>query len=339
MGECIFLSVTSCDSQALAQDDYWLKTLFNWIVFPQKEKLQKELSMVKGNLKVMTELLNELTPGQSPQDEVELLQVCVCMCVSKCVLANLGICFTLIQFVHPLSVLLTFADCKTALHYRHLRYHVLIKVFWDCLKQAETFDVLAFNFRYTYQWRLNNVFFCVCLCVFVKAAAVFGVQEDADSRGGAHPPAAGRRFHGGAAGCKWRPKQCLHPLREVCWGKQHPSSDSAAARLLAFASFIHILVQLGFRFDRLNKAQMTNAPQVRKQSELCLHEWWRLETVMFFSGILTLSELHCKLEPHRHEPSAYTFRPASCHHSNQPTSRQHHSQSEEITKPQWASFA
>lgn len=38
------------------------------------------------------------------------------------------------------------------------------------------------------------------VCVFVEAAAVFRVQEDADSRGGAHSPAAGRRFHGGAAG-------------------------------------------------------------------------------------------------------------------------------------------
>lgn len=46
----------------------------------QKEKLQKELSMVKGNLKVMTELLNELTPGQSPQDEVELLQQLYSVC-------------------------------------------------------------------------------------------------------------------------------------------------------------------------------------------------------------------------------------------------------------------
>lgn len=29
---------------------------------------------------------------------------------------------------------------------------------------------------------------------------------------------------------------------------------------------------LGFRFDRLNKAQMTNAPQVRRQIEICLCE-------------------------------------------------------------------
>lgn len=39
------------------------------------------------------------------------------------------------------------------------------------------------------------------LCVFVEAAAVLGVQEDADPCGGTHPPAAGWRFHGGAAGC------------------------------------------------------------------------------------------------------------------------------------------
>lgn len=45
--------------------------------FPQKEKLQSELSLVKGNLKVMTEMLNELRPGLSKQDETELLQVCM----------------------------------------------------------------------------------------------------------------------------------------------------------------------------------------------------------------------------------------------------------------------
>lgn len=43
----------------------------------QEEKLRHELALVKGNLTVMSEMLNELIPGQSQQDETELLQVCV----------------------------------------------------------------------------------------------------------------------------------------------------------------------------------------------------------------------------------------------------------------------
>lgn len=46
----------------------------------QEQKLRSELALVKGNLTVMSELLNELTPGQSQQDDTELLQVCVCVC-------------------------------------------------------------------------------------------------------------------------------------------------------------------------------------------------------------------------------------------------------------------
>lgn len=43
----------------------------------QEEKLRRELALVKGNLTVMSEMLNELIPGQSQQDDTELLQVCV----------------------------------------------------------------------------------------------------------------------------------------------------------------------------------------------------------------------------------------------------------------------
>lgn len=47
----------------------------------QEEKLRSELALVKGNLKVMSEMLNELVPGQSQKDDAQLLQVCVCVCV------------------------------------------------------------------------------------------------------------------------------------------------------------------------------------------------------------------------------------------------------------------
>ncbi|XP_068607613.1 target of Myb1 membrane trafficking protein-like isoform X2 [Brachionichthys hirsutus] len=40
----------------------------------QEEKLRKELALVRGNLTVMSDMLNELTPGQSQQDDVALLQ-------------------------------------------------------------------------------------------------------------------------------------------------------------------------------------------------------------------------------------------------------------------------
>ncbi|XP_056266097.1 target of Myb1 membrane trafficking protein-like isoform X2 [Pseudoliparis swirei] len=48
----------------------------------QERKLRKELSLVKGNLTVMTELLNELIPGQSQQDDTELLQQLYSVCKS-----------------------------------------------------------------------------------------------------------------------------------------------------------------------------------------------------------------------------------------------------------------
>lgn len=37
---------------------------------------------MRGNLTVMSEMLNELIPGQSQQDDTELLQVCVCVCLN-----------------------------------------------------------------------------------------------------------------------------------------------------------------------------------------------------------------------------------------------------------------
>lgn len=59
--------------------------LFSSLLFPlQKDKLQQELALVKGNLIVMNEMLNEVKPGQSKQDDTELLQVCsfsTCLCV------------------------------------------------------------------------------------------------------------------------------------------------------------------------------------------------------------------------------------------------------------------
>ncbi|XP_034393944.1 target of Myb protein 1-like isoform X2 [Cyclopterus lumpus] len=48
----------------------------------QERKLQNELVLVKGNLTVMTELLNELIPGQSQQDDTELLQQLYSVCKS-----------------------------------------------------------------------------------------------------------------------------------------------------------------------------------------------------------------------------------------------------------------
>ncbi|XP_077427963.1 target of Myb1 membrane trafficking protein isoform X2 [Vanacampus margaritifer] len=46
----------------------------------QKDKLQRELALVKGNLTVMAEMLNELKPGQSTQDDTELLQQIYSVC-------------------------------------------------------------------------------------------------------------------------------------------------------------------------------------------------------------------------------------------------------------------
>ncbi|XP_035536905.1 target of Myb protein 1-like [Morone saxatilis] len=46
----------------------------------QEQKLRSELALVKGNLTVMSEMLNELTPGQSQQDDTELLQQLYSVC-------------------------------------------------------------------------------------------------------------------------------------------------------------------------------------------------------------------------------------------------------------------
>ena len=61
----------------------WLLILKKRNVFLliQEQKLRSELALVKGNLTVMSEMLNELIPGQSQRDDTELLQVCVCLCV------------------------------------------------------------------------------------------------------------------------------------------------------------------------------------------------------------------------------------------------------------------
>uniref|UniRef100_A0A1A8J4K6 Target of myb1 (Chicken) n=2 Tax=Nothobranchius kuhntae TaxID=321403 RepID=A0A1A8J4K6_NOTKU len=46
----------------------------------QEEKLRRELALVKGNLTVMSQMLNELTPGQGEADDAELLQQLVSVC-------------------------------------------------------------------------------------------------------------------------------------------------------------------------------------------------------------------------------------------------------------------
>nr|XP_046260184.1 target of Myb protein 1-like isoform X2 [Scatophagus argus] len=46
----------------------------------QEQKLRRELALVKGNLTVMSEMLNELIPGQSQQDDTELLQQLYSVC-------------------------------------------------------------------------------------------------------------------------------------------------------------------------------------------------------------------------------------------------------------------
>ncbi|XP_029917601.1 target of Myb protein 1 [Myripristis murdjan] len=48
----------------------------------QEQKLRSELALVKGNLSVMSEMLNQLTPGQSQQDDAELLQQLYSVCKS-----------------------------------------------------------------------------------------------------------------------------------------------------------------------------------------------------------------------------------------------------------------
>ncbi|XP_076585831.1 target of Myb1 membrane trafficking protein isoform X2 [Chaetodon auriga] len=48
----------------------------------QEQKLRSELALVKGNLTVMSEMLNELTPGQCQQDDTELLQQLYSVCKS-----------------------------------------------------------------------------------------------------------------------------------------------------------------------------------------------------------------------------------------------------------------
>ncbi|XP_061844168.1 target of Myb1 membrane trafficking protein-like isoform X3 [Nerophis lumbriciformis] len=52
----------------------------NTLSAEQKEKLQREVALVKGNLTVMSEMLNELKPGQSPLNDTELLQQLYSVC-------------------------------------------------------------------------------------------------------------------------------------------------------------------------------------------------------------------------------------------------------------------
>ncbi|TSK62632.1 TOM1-like protein 2 [Bagarius yarrelli] len=46
----------------------------------QKQKLRAELDLVRGNLKVMTEMLNQLRPGESSSSDTELLQQLYSVC-------------------------------------------------------------------------------------------------------------------------------------------------------------------------------------------------------------------------------------------------------------------
>ncbi|XP_020496976.1 target of Myb1 membrane trafficking protein isoform X1 [Labrus bergylta] len=46
----------------------------------QEQKLRSELALIKGNLTVMSEMLNELIPGQIQQDDTELLQQLYSVC-------------------------------------------------------------------------------------------------------------------------------------------------------------------------------------------------------------------------------------------------------------------
>ncbi|XP_060774840.1 target of Myb1 membrane trafficking protein-like isoform X2 [Neoarius graeffei] len=46
----------------------------------QKQKLRAELDLVNGNLKVMTDMLNQLTPGESSPSDTELLQQLYSVC-------------------------------------------------------------------------------------------------------------------------------------------------------------------------------------------------------------------------------------------------------------------
>ncbi|KAM3865373.1 target of Myb1 membrane trafficking protein [Diretmus argenteus] len=48
----------------------------------QEQKLRRELELVKGNLTVMSEMLNQLTPGHSQQEDAELLQQLYSVCKS-----------------------------------------------------------------------------------------------------------------------------------------------------------------------------------------------------------------------------------------------------------------
>ncbi|XP_039665905.1 target of Myb protein 1-like isoform X3 [Perca fluviatilis] len=48
----------------------------------QEQKLRSELALVKGNVTVMSEMLNELIPGQSQPDDTELLQQLYSVCKS-----------------------------------------------------------------------------------------------------------------------------------------------------------------------------------------------------------------------------------------------------------------
>lgn len=108
------------------------------------------------------------------------------------------------------------------------------------------------------------------------------------------------------------------------------------------AWFILIVLWLCFRFDRLNKAQITNPPQVRNDldycSAVCARKLRGVLLRLHLLYILTVAELYHEPEPHQLQPRAFDSQPTCRHHSNQPTSRQHLGQSTTITQPQWVNF-
>lgn len=47
------------------------------------DKLKTELEIVQGNMQVFGEMLNELVPGKAHQSDIELMQVCLVLCMVK----------------------------------------------------------------------------------------------------------------------------------------------------------------------------------------------------------------------------------------------------------------
>lgn len=57
----------------------WI-SLITDLVCPQIGRLRSELDIVRGNTKVMSEMLTEMVPGQEDTSDLELLQVTITPC-------------------------------------------------------------------------------------------------------------------------------------------------------------------------------------------------------------------------------------------------------------------